>query len=58
MKEDMNRHIPQNINEFSSLALAGRYPQFRPERCFLMQYIRGEILAWIVYLLCNFKGIF
>ena len=24
--EDLNRHIPQNINEFASLALAGRYP--------------------------------
>ena len=31
---------------------------FRFESCFLMQYIRGEILAWIVYLLCNFKGLF
>ena len=27
MKEDLNRHIPQKINEFASLALAGRYPQ-------------------------------
>ena len=30
MKEDLNRHIqehiPQNINEIASLALAGRYP--------------------------------
>ena len=25
--EDLNRHIPQKINEFASLALAGRYPQ-------------------------------
>ena len=25
MKEDLNRHIPQQINEFASLALAGRY---------------------------------
>ena len=24
--EDLNRHIPQKINEFASLALAGRYP--------------------------------
>ena len=31
---------------------------FRSERCFLVQYIRGEILAWIVRLLCNFKGLF
>ena len=23
MKEDLNRHIPQKINEFASLALAG-----------------------------------
>ena len=27
-REDLNRHIPQKINEFASLALAGRYPQF------------------------------
>ena len=26
MKEDLNRHIPQQINQFASLALAGRYP--------------------------------
>ena len=26
MKEDLNRYFPQKINEFSSLALAGRYP--------------------------------
>ena len=25
-REDLNRHIPQKINEFASLALAGRYP--------------------------------
>ena len=25
MKEDLNRHIPQKINELASLALAGRY---------------------------------
>ena len=25
MKEDLNRHIPQQINEFASLALTGRY---------------------------------
>ena len=31
---------------------------FRSELCFLMQYIRGEVLAWIIYLLCNFKGLF
>ena len=24
--EDLDRHIPQYINEFASLALAGRYP--------------------------------
>ena len=24
--EDLNRHIPQKINELVSLALAGRYP--------------------------------
>ena len=27
-REDRNRHIPQKINEFASLALAGRYPCF------------------------------
>ena len=26
LKEDLNRHIPLKINEFASLALAGRYP--------------------------------
>ena len=26
IREDMDRHIPQKIDEFSSLALAGRYP--------------------------------
>ena len=25
-REDPNRHIPQEIKEFASLALAGRYP--------------------------------
>ena len=25
-REDLNRHIPQKIKEFASLALAGRYP--------------------------------
>ena len=25
-REDLNRHIPQKINEFASLALVGRYP--------------------------------
>ena len=25
-REDLNMHIPQKINEFASLALAGRYP--------------------------------
>ena len=25
-REDLNRYIPQKINEFASLALAGRYP--------------------------------
>ena len=25
-REDLNRHISQKINEFASLALAGRYP--------------------------------
>jgi len=25
-QKDLNRHIPQEINEFASLALAGRYP--------------------------------
>ena len=25
-REDLNRHIPRKINEFASLALAGRYP--------------------------------
>ena len=25
-REDLNWHIPQKINEFASLALAGRYP--------------------------------
>ena len=25
-REDLNRHLPQKINEFASLALAGRYP--------------------------------
>ena len=25
-REDLNRQIPQKINEFASLALAGRYP--------------------------------
>ena len=25
-REDLNRHIPQKINEFASLAPAGRYP--------------------------------
>ena len=25
-REDQNGHIPQKINEFASLALAGRYP--------------------------------
>ena len=24
-REDLNRHIPQKINEFTSLVLAGRY---------------------------------
>ena len=26
IREDLNRHISQKINEFASLALAGRYP--------------------------------
>ena len=30
MKEDLNRHIPQKINEFASLALAGRLPLVYP----------------------------
>ena len=37
MKEDLNRHIPQKINEFASLALAGRYPLVlfcRTQDCF------------------------
>ena len=25
-REDLNRHISQKMNEFASLALAGRYP--------------------------------
>ena len=25
-REDLDRHIPQKINEFASLALPGRYP--------------------------------
>ena len=25
-REDLNRYIPQKINEFASLAVAGRYP--------------------------------
>ena len=25
-RQDLDRHIPQKINEFPSLALAGRYP--------------------------------
>ena len=28
IREYLNRHIPQKINEFVSVALAGRYPQF------------------------------
>ena len=27
-RKDLNRHVPQKINEFASLALAGRYPLF------------------------------
>ena len=25
-RKDLNRHIPQKINEFASLSLAGTYP--------------------------------
>ena len=31
-REDLNRHIPQKINEFASLALAGRYPYLK-DKC-------------------------
>ena len=37
MKEDLNRHIPQKINEFASLALAGRYPS--NSKCFVHRII-------------------